>query len=278
MLPTVKFCGYDVTRLTIGNNPFAGVTYIDDMVSSDDMMNYYTADKMEEALFEAESAGFNTYQALACPFVLRVLRQYRNNGGKMQIIFQTHRAIELKENLRMVLPFEPIAVYQQGGVTDALMECGDMETMKANLKIIRDTGVKVGISTHIPETIYRAEEQGWDLDFFMTCLHNARKPYRENETSYYNGDPKRIHFYPDDRALMFNAIRSTSKHCIAFKILAGGQIFYGKTPEQYPDAVEAAFRETYANIKPNDIATIGVFQKNKNQIRENAELLKKVLG
>ncbi|MBN2452403.1 MAG: hypothetical protein JXR77_18600, partial [Lentisphaeria bacterium] len=66
--------------------------------------------------------------------------------------------------------------------------------------------------------------------------------------------------------------------CIAFKVLAGGQMFYGKQPEEIPGIIEAAFRETFAGIKPTDLATVGFFQRDKDQLRENAEIAARVLA
>jgi len=278
MLPTVDFCGAQVTRLTIGNNPFSGNSYITDIVSADDMMDYYTADKVVEALFDAENAGINTYQALACPFILRVIRQYRNLGGKMNLIFQSNSSIELSVSLRQILKWEPIAIYHQGAMTDNLVESGEIQKLKDNLKLIRDSGVKVGLATHVPETVLRSEQEEWDVDFYMTCLYNARNKNRRGETGYFNDDGNRLVFYPEDRFLMYDVIKRVNKPCIAFKLLAGGQVFYGKTPEEYPKVISDVFTETYQNIKPGDIATIGVYQKNRNQIRENAEILKTVLN
>lgn len=278
MLKTVDFCGTEVTRLTIGNNPFSGHSYITDIVSGEEMMDYYTADKITEALFAAEEAGINTYQALACPFILRVLRQYRNEGGKLKIIFQTYPAIDLRVNLRQMLAWEPFAIYHQGTMSDFLMESGETEKLKENLKLIRETGVKVGFATHVPETVLQAEKEGWDVDFYMTCLYNARRTQRGQTSGFITGKEKRLVFYPEDRFLMFDAIRKVKKPCIAFKLLAGGQVFYGKTPEQYPQVISDVFTETFSNIKPGDIATVGVYQKNANQIKEDAMILERVLN
>ena len=35
-------------------------------------------------------------------------------------------------------------------------------------------------------------------------------------------------------------------------------------------------KEVYSAIKPNDIATVGIFQRDHNQLREDAELCEKV--
>ena len=37
-------------------------------------------------------------------------------------------------------------------------------------------------------------------------------------------------------------------------------------------------KEVYARIKPGDIAAVGIFQRDKNQLREDAELACKALA
>ncbi len=133
------------------------------------------------------------------------------------------------------------------------------------------------MGTHEPETVLRAEAEGWGADFYMTCLYNARKTQRGQQSGFITGKPKDLVFFPDDRFLMFDVIRQVRKPCIAFKVFAGGQMFCDKTPEQIPAVVESAFKETYENIKPNDLTCIGVFQKYKDELRENTDIVKKIL-
>ena len=111
----------------------------------------------------------------------------------------------------------------------------------------------------------------------MACLHNTRKRGGE-PSSFITGKAKHMKFFMEDRAEMFKVIQQVQKPCIAFEVLAGGQMFYDKTPEQIPGVVEAAFRETFASIKPTDLATVGFFQRDKDQLRENAEIAQRVLA
>jgi hypothetical protein len=138
-------------------------------------------------------------------------------------------------------------------------------------------GKPVGLGTHVPETILRSEDEDWGVDFYMACLHNTRKRGGE-PSSFITGKAKHLKFFMEDREEMFKVIRQVQKPCIAFKVLAGGQMFYGKTPEEIPGVVEAAFRETFANIKPTDLATVGFFQRDKDQLRENAEIAGRVFA
>jgi hypothetical protein len=69
---------------------------------------------------------------------------------------------------------------------------------------------------------------------------------------------------------MYKAIRQTRKPCFAFKILAAGRI---------PDAgIERAFRTAFESIKPIDGIYVGVFPRVKDEVRENAEMVHRILA
>jgi hypothetical protein len=129
----------------------------------------------------------------------------------------------------------------------------------------------------VPEVLRRAEEEDWGLDFYMVCLQNSRK-YEKEESTFLTGKEKTIVFRLQDRWDMFPVIRETRKPCIVFKIFAGGQLFYDHGEGEIPGLIEKSMGEVYGNIKDNDIVLVGAFQKHKNQIRENAEICRRVLG
>ena len=277
MLSQVDFCGTRVSRLILGDNPFNGHSYITDVVSGEAMLDYYTAEKCVRALFEAEEGGINACMVLGCPFILRVLRQYRNEGGRMHVLFQSYPPMELEVNLRQMMACAPIAIYHQGTTTDYLCENGQTEELRKRLALIRASGVATGLGTHVPETVLRAEREGWDVDFYATCLYNARKTQRGEQSGFITGKSKELVFYPADRWLMFDAIRTSAKPCIAFKVFAGGQVFHAKGEAEIPRIARDTVQEAYDNIKPTDLVCVGAFQRDKNQIKENAEIAKSVL-
>lgn len=278
MIPAVNFLGASVSRLTLGDNPFCGHSYVQHIHSGGEMMDYHTAENCVRTLFEAEALGINTYVALADPFILRVIRQYRNAGGTMNVLFQSYPAIELEVSLHMMMAYAPIAIYHQGGTADLMVESGETDRLRSRLQMIRDAGVPVGLGTHEPETVLRAEEEGWGADFYMTCLYNARKQQRGQQSGFITGKPKELIFYPDDRFLMLDAIRQVPKPCIAFKVFAGGQMFIGKTEDEIATLLETTFREVYGSIKPGDVACIGVFQKHRDELRQDAEVARAILA
>ena len=276
-MKTVDFLGTQVSRMILGDNPFHGNSYIHEVYSNREMLDYYTADKCVRAMFEAEQCGMNAFMALATPFTLRVIRQYKNEGGRMHIMFQSYPAMDLEINIREMMAYEPVAIYHQGTTFDDMIEREDFDLLHKRLAMLRATGVATGFATHMPEVMLKSEEENWDVDFYMACLYNSRKTQRGRQSSFVTGEANHLVFYPDDRFEMFDAVKRVKKPCIVFKFFAGGQVFLGKSEAEIPAVAEAYIKETYENIKPGDITCIGVFQRDKNQIRENAEIAKKFL-
>ena len=72
---------------------------------------------------------------------------------------------------------------------------------------------------------------------------------------------------------MLECLQKVNKPIIAFKIFAGGQMFLkAKTPEEKQQMIKNAYNEVFTALKPNDLAAIGVFQRDSNQAKENADL------
>ena len=279
MLPTADFYGTQLTRLMLGDNPFIGNSYVPDWMPGDEMLDYFTADKVVETMFEAEKNGINAYMILGEPFILRCLRQYRNEGGKMHLIFQTYPAMDLEINLPQMLKCEPLGIYHQGGTLDTWLYKGEDELVKKRLKMIKDSGVKMGVGTHSPDVVKRAEAEDWGADFYVNCMYDAYRTKRGEASSFITGKTKHhLVFFPGDPPLMLEAMRGTPKPCIAFKILAGGQRLAKLPPEDMPAEVERAFREAYDGMKPGDFACIGVYQGRFNQLAENCATVKRILS
>jgi len=273
MLPAVDFLGAKITKLILGDNPFIGNSYVPDTYPRKEMYDFYTAGKVLEAFFMAEECGINTYMALANPFLIRVFQQYRKEGGKMNIMFQTYPPMDLKASINQMMDCEPLAIYHQGSTLEEFLEAGKKDFLLERLQLIRDTGVKTGLATHVPEIILEAERDNWGLDFYMSCVYNYRNQRKGQPSSFFtnNATPKYIVFHPEDPPKMYKVIKEIKKPCIAFKVFAGGQVFNNKTPEEIPGVLDNVFTEAFTNIKPNDIVCIGVYQKFKNQIKENVD-------
>ena len=102
-------------------------------------------------------------------------------------------------------------------------------------------------------------------------LHNALKACLPQ--GYLGDDPYRTVRGPiyvqSDPARMYGVMRQTTKPCFAFKVLAAGRIADG--------GIEQAFRTAFNSIKPNDGIFVGMFPRAKDEVRENAEIVHRIL-
>lgn len=276
---TCSFFGHEITRLIVGDNPFNGHSYIEDIIPGSEMKEYYhTENRFYEALFEIEKTGINCILPLAMPVVVDILSQYRRDGGKMRIIFQPYPAEETAENIRRMAAVEPVAVYHQGTTTDYLYESGQTEKIKETISMYHAMGIPVGLGTHRPDVIELSEEENWDVDFYVACLQNARRGREGAASGFVTGKTKMgLLFYPEDRPVMLELIKKVQKPCIAYKIFAGGQMFMHKTEDRIRGIIKEAYREVFSAVKPNDLAAIGIFQKYKDQLREDCELFNETM-
>jgi len=275
---TTDFFGTRITRMIIGDNPVTGHSYIQDLIPGEEMKAYYTQDKIVELYFRCEELGFDTILPLAMPEIFGALRKYRSLGGKLNIIFQPYNPTPLEQNLDEMMEFAPLATYLQGSNGDMLLENGDKDTLLRNIELVKKTGLPTGLASHVPEYVLQSERENWGVDFYMTCLYNLRRGRRGEPSGFITGKTKiGIEFYPEDRFEMFEAIKQVKKPCIAYKFLAGGNVFREQPLEKYGEICEKYVAETYANIKPGDLTCVGVFQRDFDQLAMNARAFEKIV-
>ncbi|HSW49014.1 MAG TPA: hypothetical protein VLH09_02515, partial [Bryobacteraceae bacterium] len=131
--------------------------------------------------------------------------------------------------------------------------------------------------------IETAESQGWDVDYYMTCVYEWSRTQEELEKMF--GDRKDLlpveaysmlagGIYPEvflsgDPPKMYKVVRQVKKPCLVYKILAAGR------RAETPETVEAAFKEAFENIKPTDAIIVGFFPRHMDQIAADAELVRR---
>jgi hypothetical protein len=270
LLPTADFCGIEMTRLIIGGNPFSGNSHVNQEYD-ESMRNYYTTENIKKALRRCVECGINTVQLRADTHVMRILREFRNEGGKLNWIAQTASEVSSFEgNIKAIVKNpEAAAIYHHGSVTDELYKKGKISELKDRFKIMRDSGLPVGLGTHMPEIIKKCEDEAWDVDFYMACVYNLSRIDRVSSaiTGIANSDEP---FFDEDIPVMYRLIKEVKKPTLAFKIL-------GATRRCGSDAdIKSNFTEAFENIKENDCVIVGVYQKEKDQIEENSRYVREI--
>lgn len=270
-LPCVEWGGRCVSRLLIGHNPFKGQSHHDRAMDAE-MKDWYATEKGHdlEILHRCQASGINTAQ-FGAPAMHEILRRFHEAGGQIQWIatFYDPEGKDPEAELRAILAVEPkpIGIYYYGGRLDTLFLSGRIAEAADNLKRLRDTGLLVGAGSHLPDLMDRMEAERWDVDFYETCVYTV---YADKKSAKIDRDNEV--FDDADREKMFAFIKRASKPCIAFKVL-GASRKCGTDRE-----VEQALAYAYANIKDDDVVLVGMWQKYKDQVAQNVEIVRRLLA
>jgi hypothetical protein len=272
LLPTVKFSGAQITRLIVGSNPFYGYSHFNQVLDHH-MREWMTQDRRIEVLKSAERHGINTWQLHYNDEPLADFKRYRAEGGKMNLILLADFALMKDPGLmpKVVAEMKPVGIGHHGNRTDERFRSGEKNKVREFLKVVRDSGVMVGLSTHNPQVIETVESEGWDIDYYQACLYRVTRTPEEARQEF-GESPIGELYYEKDPERMCGVIRRTSKPCLAFKLLGAGRLINNK------GSIEKAFRFALQNIKPTDAVIVGMYPRFNDQVRENAEMIRRILS
>lgn len=268
-LPRVRLGKHEVSRLIVGGNPFYGYSHFNRLFSRH-MTEWCTPEKICEILRQCEQHGINTWQFSHTERTISDLKRHRAEGGKMQWILLSHREIEEDHSLiREVARLKPIGIVHHGGSAERKRRAGQIHKVKEFLKSVRGSGVMVGLSLHDPTLLDQVEDENWDVDFYMTSLYYLTRTPEEFRKMLGTRPIGEI-YLPEDPPRMCQSIRKTKKTCLAYKVLAAGRL------TDSAEQVDRAFRFAFDNIKPQDGIIIGMYPRYSDQVRENAERVRRI--
>ena len=270
-LPTVKFGKTEITRMIIGSNPFYGYSHFNRILDQT-MREYYTQDRKMEVLHACERQGINTWQLHYNDQPMEDFKRYRAEGGRMNLILLAD--FDLMKNpalLPQVAKLGPLGIGHHGNRTDERFRAGQKQLVRDFLKAVRDSGVMVGLSTHNPAVVDTVESEGWDIDYYQTCLYRVSRTAEEARAEFKEA-PVGETYMEKDPERMCKMIRQTKKPCLAFKLFGAGRTIGSR------QQVEAAFRFAFANIKPTDPVIVGMFPRFSDQVGENIGIVRGLLA
>ncbi len=235
--------GLRLSRLLLGSNPFSGFSH-QGLDRDERMVHYYTTERIKETLFEAQRLGITGFVARTDFHVMRMLLEYRDEGGTLKWLAQTCPEVGDSEAcVRRAVRGGAVACHIHGGVMDHLVAQGRAAEVAGAIALIRDSGMKAGIAGHTT-AVFEWAEQHLDVDYYMCCYYNPTPR---------TDDPEHVHgaveeYREDDRRAMTSLIAKLSRPVIHYKILAAGR--------NDPDA---AFAYCASHMRPGDLACVGVF-------------------
>jgi len=252
---TIKLGNLTVSRLMVGGNPISGFSH-QGKDRDNEMMDYFTAENVKALFRECEKYGVDTAVLRTDNFIMRMLREYWNEGGKIKWIAQTADD-DSKRHIDTAVANGAGAVYIHGGVTDRMFKDGRAEEFHGIVEYGKKAGVPVGIAGHDPAYHLKLREMGVACDFHVISLYNLHG-YKSNTRA----DTDEA-FIDADRAAALDAAKRIDLPCILYKILGAGR----KTMDEALIDIKPA-------IKTTDGVNVGMFMKNDpDMVRKNAEAI-----
>lgn len=271
-MPVVPFGNVHISRLIIGNNTISGGSHLSPLTDAS-MKEYFTKENTLAFLKRCGNEGINLWQA-GLGGNLELWKEYQASGGDMHFMaLATPQPDKSSAAIEVAKKKGVLALAHHGEVTDQLFKEGKLDSIVDFLKQVRDAGLLIGVSTHMPAVVEYIEEKNWDIDFYMTCVYERHRSKEElKQLLGYVPIPVREVYLEEDPFWMYKMIRLTGKTCLAFKILAAGRFCRNQKE------LEAAFRQTFENIKPKDAVIVGMFPRYSDQVKEDADLVRRFGG
>jgi hypothetical protein len=258
----IQLGGVKVSRFILGSNPFSGFSH-----QGEDrdlaMVRYYTAARIKETLREAESLGINTMIGRTDLHVVRVLREYWDEGGRIQWFAQTCPEVGPSEMcVERAAANGALACHIHGGVMDHLLAQGCLDDVPQVVRGIRQRGMLAGIAGHRRQ-VFEWAEQNLDVDYYM-CSYYDPIP-RDRRAEHVSGTEEQ--YLPEDRRGMTELIQGLSRPVIHYKIMAAGR----NEPEE-------AFATAARSMRATDAVCVGVYtQDDPHMLEQGVELLARSL-
>ncbi len=296
-MPTIRLGKHNVGRLVLGVNGIG--THFSDMLSRT-YREWNTPEQQMRIFKHCEELGIN----------LRVqtrdqINQYNKEfGGKM--LFTNNSSFPRQpdgtvgdptQTLKTIAATGPIAIHYAASAADDMWRRGQFNKIREWGKIVRDLGLLVCVNGHIPEMFMEMESQGWDVDYYMPGVYlfgrthaeweelfkfnpdlaplEVGQPPTEGNSQYYGGE---IAWVRGDPPKMLKVIKQVKKPCLAFKILASGNLMANAQPKLQQAIVEARFKYVFENIKSTDGVVVAMWNKYEDQYALNKEYVVKYGG
>jgi hypothetical protein len=266
-MPRIAFGPYQVSRLVLGANTINGGSHLSRFVNLQ-MRRFFTPERILQLLRDCEAQGINTWQS--GPGNLDLYRQHREQGGTLQFISLAAPDPNDPHVIARLAAAGTIAVAHHGEVTDTLFKQGKLDGVRDFLRQVRDAGLRVGVSTHMPAVVDHVESRGWDVDFYMTCVYERHRT-REELKALLGHVPIPVPevYLEEDPPRMWKAMRQTAKPCLGFKILAAGRVC------DRQETVERAFEATFRGIKAADAVILGIYPEYEDQVQLDADYVRR---
>ena len=262
-LPQIAVGKLSVSRLVIGGNPFSGFSH-QNAERDAEMRDYYTTARIKETLAACEQNGINTFFGRVDNHIVRLLREYWNEGGRIQWFAQTATEYGSEHaNIRLAAANGAIACYLHGGAVASYYREDRLADARASLELIAELGMVPGLASHNPDIHVAAQELGLPFEFHMYCFYQL-DGYQGRQDGFSPDD----RFREEDRRRAVAMRPQLERQVFAYKVLAAGR----NDPHE-------ALKLAYSNLRASDGVVIGMFTgDNPNMVADNVQLVNGILA
>ena len=271
-MPMVSLGGKNISRLISGSNPINGGSHLSNLVNRS-MKEYFMEKNTVDYFARCLEHGINIFQGSNIGN-FELWNGLKQDGEKRHYISLIREPTEDNPlTIEYAKKNKFLGLAHHGEVTDILFKKKELDKIVDFLKRIRDSGLQVGISTHMPDVIDYVESKGWDIDFYMACAYERHRSAEDLKKMLgYVPLPVKEVYLQEDPPRMYKMIRQTDRVCLAFKILAAGRLCDNN------QLLEKAFQDAFAGIKQKDAVIVGMFPKWTDQIEFNTGMARKYGG
>lgn len=252
----------EISRFILGANPFGGYAH-QTRERDEEMRDWYTMERVKECYRLAEAAGVTTHLGRADEFIMRALREHRNEGGSLAWIAQTCPGVgSIHHGVNNAISGQAKCCFVHGGEMDYRVANGETKEVFDAIQMIKDHGMAAGTAGHRTETVRWAADH-LELDFFMASYYNPDDRTRQAHRNYAEEE----YYGSEHREAMCALIQELPAPAIHYKVMAAGR----NDPREAFECVADAYR-------PGDAVCVGIFTKEgSDMIQEDINLLESAL-
>ena len=258
-----------VTKLILGGNPIYGHSHFNRLYSQH-LRDYHTPERVVTLLRDCTRAGINTWQNSYTARTVNDVLRCRELGIPFHwFLLGKGDWVSDPSIIETAAKNKPDGIAPHGSSSERLHREGRLTALRDMLKRIRQTGCLVGLSAHNPAVIEIAEDEAWDVDYYMCCAYYHNRP--RNEVEEMLGEkPMGEVYLRSDRDRMMKIVRNASKPCLVYKVLAAGREVLSSR------GIQDAFKYAIDNMKQNDAMIVGMFQEFGDQVSMNARIVREL--
>lgn len=229
-LPTGKIGDLQISRLLLGGNLLTHYTHSRDLKYVYKLtQRYNTEEKILETLAAAEDHGVNTLTIHVVPAAIKLLKEHRKRGGKMQWNICPTAKIEgkmeaYKQQVKELVDAGTDAIYLWGVRADALAGQNQMDMIAQAVETAKELGVPSGVGAHDLNVIKKCEESKIDNDFYVKTLHHHKYPSAPRADELRGAHAENPGYWCKDPQAVVDVMAKVEKPWIAFKVMAAGAI------------------------------------------------------